>query len=134
MLRFISTVFLIVLACLCIWLAVDNREPVTVALGPLTAPPVPLFFVFFAGLALGMIAIALRAGASRIAMGHKLRKAAKRIAALEGERDMLSAERDHLAAQVRPDDDRQKAAQISDIPAAGSLIGPTSAPQSVLPG
>lgn len=134
MLRLLSTCLLLVLAVICIFVAIANREEVTVVLGPVALPHIPLFFVFFAGLVMGIIVIGLRAGVSKIALRHKLSKAHKAISALQDERDALAAERDSLAARVRPEDELLKRAQTSDLPAVGTLTGPRTPSQTVLPG
>lgn len=134
MLRLFSLLLLLLLALICIWVAVENRQDVTVVLGPVALPHVPLFFVFFAGLVLGIVVIGLRAGLAKMALRRKLSKTQKALSALQDERDALAAERDGLAAQVRPEDAQLKTAQQSGLPSAGSLTGPKPASQTVLPG
>lgn len=134
MVRLLSLILLLCLAVLCIGLAVENRQDVTVILGPIALPPVPLFFVFFAGLVLGIIVVGLRAGLAKFALKRRLGKAERALEAMRDERDEIAAERDNLAARVRPEDDRLKSAQLSELPPAGTLTGPASPAQTVLPG
>lgn len=134
MVRLFSFILLLCLAVLCIGLAVENRQEVTVSLGPIALAHTPLFFVFFAGLVLGIIVVGLRAWLSKFTLKHRLRKSEKALDALRDERDAIAADRDNLAARVRPEDERLKQAQLSDVTPAGTLTGPAAPGQTVLPG
>ncbi|MEO0412790.1 MAG: hypothetical protein AAF221_13240 [Pseudomonadota bacterium] len=134
MLRLLSTLVFLTVAVVCIWLAVANRDVVTVSLDPLpvVVPDVPLFFVGLAGVLVGVIGVLPGAGLKSYLLRRKLKKAEKAIATLEAERAQLMAERDELAARVRPEDERFADAQTIQMAPAGSLAGPSG--QAVIPG
>jgi len=143
MVRAFSILFYLLIALVCIWLAVANRDYVTASLAPVDQIlELPLFFVGLFGVLIGVLAVAPAAVVKRFVLKRKLSKAHKAIAALEKEREDLAAQLDGLAAQVRPEDKRQEAAQLSGAPAQGMLIGPKTAAgtgpntsgQGVLPG
>lgn len=134
MLRLLSTLVFLTVALVCVWLAVANRDPVSVSLDPLPIllPDVPLFFVGLAGVLVGIIGVLPGAGLKSYLLRRKLHKAEKSVASLQAERAQLMAERDDLAARVRPDDERFADAQTIQMAPAGSLAGPSG--QAVIPG
>lgn len=122
------------LALVCIWLAVANRDLVTVSLDPLpiVLPPIPLFFVMLAGVLIGIVSVLPSASVKALWLRRKLKQSQKAMAALQSDHAALLAERDDLAARVRPEDARFVEAQTALLSPPGSLSGPSS--QSVLPG
>ncbi|MEM7569462.1 MAG: hypothetical protein AAF337_06680 [Pseudomonadota bacterium] len=136
MLRLVSLLTVLVLALVCVWLAVANRDLVTVSLDPLpfVLPAIPLFFVGLAGVFIGILSVMPTASVKAFLLRRRIKKAEKQIAALEKERGQLMAERDSLAAQVRPEDKRFADAQLAQLAPAGTLTGPANANQTVLPG
>ncbi|MEM6681215.1 MAG: hypothetical protein AAF607_03145 [Pseudomonadota bacterium] len=130
--RLISLSFYLVLGAVCIWLAVANRQFVIVSLAPVDqAIEMPLFFVGLFGVLVGVLAIAPAALLKRFLLNRKIKKGVKRIAVLERERDALMAERDALAAQVRPEDKAFVDAQRGQTGLPGALAGPSD--PTVLP-
>ncbi|MEM9287935.1 MAG: LapA family protein [Pseudomonadota bacterium] len=132
MLRLFSVLIFLTLAAICIWLAVANRDLVTLSLSPVDISlDMPLFFVGLIGVAIGIVAVLPTATVRAFLLRRKLAKANKEIARLQAEKDALTNECDGLKAQVRPEDERFANAQRVQSGPQGSVTGPTD--QTVLP-
>lgn len=110
--RFIFMILYGALGLIFIWLAVANRGPASISLAPLDyAIDLPLFFVMVIGLFLGVIALGPRNAWQRWRLRRDLKKAQAQSLKLAKELELVTAERDQLKAQVRPNDQKIEAAQ-----------------------
>lgn len=110
--RFIFYILYAFLALVFIWLAVANRGEATISLSPLDyAIDLPLFFVMIIGLFLGVIALGPGNAWRRWKLRRELKKAQAQNTRLSKDLESITAERDMLKAQIRPDDPKIEAAQ-----------------------
>lgn len=110
--RIIFYILYFALSVVFIWLAVANRDQVSINLTPLEyAVDLPLFFVMIIGLFLGVLALGPVQAWRRWRLIRALKKSEKRNETLEAELSSLIAERDQLKTALRPVDEAIEKAQ-----------------------
>ena len=100
--KFFKSIPLLVLSLVLIVFAVANRQSVTLSLWPFPAevPDVPLFFVLFGGIFIGMALAGLITAYRGVRHYSEMRSAKKETSRLAGEVDDLESELDKKPAKI----------------------------------
>ena len=100
--RMLRRIITFIIAILLIAFSVMNRHDVAFFWSPSAADyPIPLYFIFFAGIFFGLLAAAYATSWLRLKAFARARKAERQAAELERERDSLHEEVTKLKADER---------------------------------